>query len=60
VEGSAIEPLVKQVWAELEERGLKFKPHVWVSTEWFSRTACRGSRSRSTSCTRACCASSAP
>jgi hypothetical protein len=36
VEGSAIEPLVKQVWSELEERGLKFKPHVWVSTEWFS------------------------
>jgi hypothetical protein len=36
VEGSAIEPLVKQVWGELEERGLKFKPHVWVSTEWFS------------------------
>ena len=36
VEGSTIEPLVKQVWGELEERGLKFKPHVWVSTEWFS------------------------
>jgi len=36
VEGSAIEPLVKQVWGELEERGLRFKPHVWVSTEWFS------------------------
>ncbi len=36
VEQSALEPLVHQVWGELEERGLKFKPHVWVSTEWFS------------------------
>jgi hypothetical protein len=36
VEGSALEPLVHEVWAELEQRGLKLKPHVWVSTEWFS------------------------
>ena len=36
VEGSALEPLVHEVWGELEQRGLKFKPHVWVSTEWFS------------------------
>jgi len=36
VEGSAIEPLVQEVWGELEQRGLKFRPHVWVSTEWFS------------------------
>jgi hypothetical protein len=35
VEGSALEPLVHQVWGELEQRGLKLKPHVWVSTEWF-------------------------
>ena len=36
VEGSALEPLVHEVYGELEQRGLKFKPHVWVSTEWFS------------------------
>lgn len=36
VEGSALEPLVHQMWGELEQRGLKLKPHVWVSTEWFS------------------------
>jgi len=36
VEGSPIEPLVRQVGAELGERGLRFRPHVWVSTEWFS------------------------
>ncbi len=36
VEDSALEPLVHEVWGELDQRGLKFKPHVWVSTEWFS------------------------
>ncbi len=36
VEGSSIEPLVKEVWSELEQRGLRLKPHAWVSTEWFS------------------------
>ena len=36
VEGSALEPLVHDVWSEMEQRGLRFKPHVWVSTEWFS------------------------
>ena len=36
VEGSTLEPLVHQVWDELAQRGLKVKPHVWVSTEWFS------------------------
>ena len=36
VEGSALEPLVQVVWGELEQRGLRLKPHVWVSTEWFS------------------------
>ena len=36
VEGSALEPLVHELWAELDQRGLKLKPHVWPSTEWFS------------------------
>jgi hypothetical protein len=36
VEGSALEPLVREVAGELEERGVRFRPHVWVSTEWFS------------------------
>ena len=36
VEGSSIEPLVKEVWSELEQRGLRLKPHTWTSTEWFS------------------------
>ncbi|MFM7231233.1 MAG: putative zinc-binding metallopeptidase [bacterium] len=36
VEGSPLEPLVQTMWTELDQRGLKLKPHVWVSTEWFS------------------------
>jgi hypothetical protein len=36
VEGSPLEPLVREVTSELEQRGLRFRPHVWVSTEWFS------------------------
>ena len=35
-EGSWLEARVHEVWAELEARGLKLKPHVWLSTEWFS------------------------
>src|SRR5580765_556042 len=36
VRGSALEPLVGTMWDELAERGLRLKPHVWPSTEWFS------------------------
>ena len=36
VEGSALEPLVHELYAELDQRGLKLRPHVWASTEWFS------------------------
>jgi hypothetical protein len=31
-----LEPLVRTMWEELAERGLRVKPHVWASTEWFS------------------------
>src|SRR5262249_46772814 len=34
--GSVLEPLVHEMWGELEQRGLRVKPHVWASTEWFS------------------------
>jgi hypothetical protein len=27
---------VQTLYAELERRGIRFKPHVWLSTEWFS------------------------
>ena len=35
-EGSLVEPLVRELWRELESRGLRVRPHVWFSTEWFS------------------------
>jgi hypothetical protein len=37
VEGSALEPRLAQLQAELAARGLHtFEPHVWLSAEWFS------------------------
>ncbi|MCC6349389.1 MAG: putative zinc-binding metallopeptidase [Candidatus Eisenbacteria bacterium] len=36
LEGSWAEARVHEVWAELEARGLRLKPHAWLSTEWFS------------------------
>jgi hypothetical protein len=34
--GSWVEPLVGQVLDELAARGLRLKPHFWLSDEWFS------------------------
>jgi Putative zinc-binding metallo-peptidase len=31
-----LEPCLKQLNVELAERGLKFRPHAWLSDEWFS------------------------
>jgi hypothetical protein len=37
IEGSAIEPRLAQLTAELAARGLHtFEPHFWLSAEWFS------------------------
>ena len=36
LEGSWAEERVHELWSELEGRGLRLKPHVWLSTEWFS------------------------
>ena len=34
--GSALWSEVEQLHDEFERRGLRFRPHVWLSTEWFS------------------------
>ena len=34
--GTAIEGHIEQLQAELLHRGLRFKPHFWLSEEWFS------------------------
>lgn len=36
VYSSAIEPRVQRLYEELAARGLRFRPHVWFSEEWFT------------------------
>ena len=34
IEGSELEPLVKQLYAELDRAGLEFKPPIYLTDEW--------------------------
>jgi Putative zinc-binding metallo-peptidase len=36
IEGTSLEPRIAQLNAELEGRGLTFRPHYWLSDEWFT------------------------
>ena len=36
IEGTELEQRIAQVNAELEVRGLVFRPHYWLSDEWFT------------------------
>jgi hypothetical protein len=36
VRGSDLDLRVKKLYAELDQRRLRFRPHWWLSTEWFS------------------------
>ncbi|MBC7895114.1 MAG: putative zinc-binding metallopeptidase [Cytophagaceae bacterium] len=36
IEGTHLEGLVEKLYEELDLKGLKAKPHVWLSDEWFS------------------------
>lgn len=36
LESSLIQPEIERLYVELERRGIGFRPHVWLSTEWFS------------------------
>ena len=36
LQGSRLERRVQRLYAELESRGIRFHPHVWLSEEWFS------------------------
>src|SRR5678815_4047626 len=36
IEGSWLEPRIDELYAELTARGLTFRPHFWLSAEWFS------------------------
>ena len=33
---SPINPLIENLYQELKQKGLFFKPHIWISDEWFS------------------------
>ena len=34
--GTVLEQRVNQLLSELRDRGISFRPHTWLSTEWFS------------------------
>jgi len=36
IEGTDLEPRIAQLHAELRARHLKFRPHFWLSDEWFT------------------------
>jgi hypothetical protein len=36
IKGSFLEPHIKRLYSELNGRGIRFKPHVWLGEEWFS------------------------
>lgn len=36
IAGTELAQYTQKLWGELERRGLVFRPHVWLSTEWFS------------------------
>jgi len=36
IKGSFLEPHIKRLYSELNNRGIRFKPHVWLAEEWFS------------------------
>jgi len=36
VEGTWLKRCLQDLYGELEARGLRIKPHAWISNEWFS------------------------
>ncbi len=36
IEGTELQKRVDQLYGELRDRGLRFRPHCWLSNEWFS------------------------
>ena len=36
IERSALKRQIRRLYAELESRGIGFRPHAWLSEEWFS------------------------
>jgi hypothetical protein len=36
IEGTIVQQRIDRLYAQLEQRNLAFRPHVWLSDEWFS------------------------
>ena len=36
IEGTVLEERIERLYDELEYRGIRFRPHFWLSDEWFS------------------------
>jgi hypothetical protein len=36
IAGTDLEKAIQRLYAELETRGIRFRPHCWLSQEWFS------------------------
>lgn len=36
IEGTLLEDAIERTYAELEQRGVRFRPHYWLSNEWFT------------------------
>lgn len=36
IEGTDLQPRVERLYEELAERDIRLRPHVWLSSEWFS------------------------
>jgi hypothetical protein len=43
IEGSFLEPRIEQLYRELRERGICFRPHFWLSDDWFTPDGVTGS-----------------
>ena len=47
IKGTSLEPKVEQLNEELRSRGIGFRPHYWLSDDWYSLTESRASQFRS-------------
>ena len=36
IEGTWLDGMVAKLYDEMERRGIRFRPHCWLSSEWFS------------------------
>ena len=36
IEGSILEPRINRLYEDLQRKGITFRPHFWLSSEWFA------------------------